>query len=424
MKKVLLLFVFVAVCMAGHAQFSAYKYLQDVYSVPNKIYHYYISNEPDSMYAMASADLASAITEEQLSQQFKVFGQQYGAVREAGHWQTAEEQGYKIYVRRLTYSLYTVDFTVVLDGEKKIAGFFLNNKTLIKTPNELEVTVKAAEGPSLPGLLTLPVGFSGKAKSASVKAGRKDAKVPVAILVHGSGPHDMNETIGPNAPFKDLAEGLSRRGVAVLRYNKRTLQGPLFGQIKNFDTETTFDAMAAIELAKTIPEIDTTRIFVVGHSLGAGLAPRIAEKSTNVRGIVLLAGETRKMPEMIREQLAFNGVGTDSLDSRVNEFLSALPKEYLAFDEQYSPVETAKRLSIPMLILQGERDWQVTMTDLYNWRRALGRRPGVVIKSYPALNHLFFAGTGHPNADEYSIPGQHVAEEVIDDIAVFINRAQ
>ena len=96
-----------------------------------------------------------------------------------------------------------------------------------------------------------------------------------------------------------------------------------------------------------------------------------------------------------------------------------MPKDYLDFDNRYSGTKTASKLAIPMLILQGERDYQVTMDDYAAWRKAVGNRKGVVMKSYPSLNHLFISGEGGSMPEEYRKPG-HVAEKVMDDIANFI----
>src|SRR6202008_4493727 len=117
----------------------------------------------------------------------------------------------------------------------------------------------------LPGLLTYP--------------SRMDYPVPAVVLVHGSGPHDADETIGPNKPFADLASGLASRGVAVLRYVKRTKQYPHCAQEKNFtyNQETVEDAAAAGHSLLGQDCVDAAKIFVVGHSLGATLAPRIAQ---------------------------------------------------------------------------------------------------------------------------------------------------
>lgn len=102
---------------------------------------------------------------------------------------------------------------------------------------------------------------------------------PIVILVHGSGPHDMDETIGPNKPFKDLAEGLASKGVATLRYYKRTKRYPnevMKEPEINIYNEVVDDALEAIKLAAAHDKLDEKKLFVLGHSLGGMLAPKIA----------------------------------------------------------------------------------------------------------------------------------------------------
>src|SRR5690606_33004513 len=131
--------------------------------------------------------------------------------------------------------------------------------------SEREATVGSGTW-ALPGTLTLP---------------KKEGKFPAVILVHGSGPNDRDETLGPNKPFRDLAHGLATRGIAVLRYDKRTLVHPKalaseVGAALTLREETIDDALAAAALLRTIPEVDASKIFVVGHSLGGTAIPRIA----------------------------------------------------------------------------------------------------------------------------------------------------
>lgn len=96
---------------------------------------------------------------------------------------------------------------------------------------------------------------------------------PTVVLVHGSGPSNMDEKIGNNYPFKDLAEGLSEKGIAVLRYDKRTL---VYGKEMKNDTglsvkeETIDDAILASDFLQKDSRIDSNKIFIVGHSLGGG----------------------------------------------------------------------------------------------------------------------------------------------------------
>ncbi len=102
-----------------------------------------------------------------------------------------------------------------------------------------------------------------------------------------------------------------------------------------------------------------------------------------------------------------------------DEDILGAPLSYWRHLRAYSPTETARRLKLPMLILQGERDYQVTMADFAGWKKALSGRPNVMLKTYPALNHLFMEGVGKSTPSEYSKPG-HVARQVLDDIARWV----
>jgi hypothetical protein len=288
---------------------------------------------------------------------------------------------------------------------------------------------------ALPGTLTLPVG---------------DGPFPAIVLVHGSGANDRDETVGPNKPFRDLAWGLASRGIAVLRYEKRTKQyAAKFtgeGRAKlTVKEETVDDALAAVALLRQTKEIDPARIYVLGHSLGAYLLPKIGVADPQITGLIGLAGPVRPLEDLILEQytyvLSLDGVSAeeraqlDELAAQVARVrdpgLSAttpavdlplgIPASYWLDLRGYNPAEVAKGLTQPMLILQGGRDYQVTVVDFEGWQSALASRSsdGTRLKLYPNLNHLFMAGEGKSTPAEYEIAG-NVAEEVIVDIADWI----
>jgi hypothetical protein len=263
---------------------------------------------------------------------------------------------------------------------------------------------------------------------------------PAVLLVHGSGPNDRDETYGPNKPFKDLAWGLASKGIVVLRYEKRTLQYPdEIAGLENFTVqdETIADAVAGVNFLVASSLVDPFKIFVLGHSLGGMLAPRIALQNDHITGLVIMAGPTRHLEDLILEQSRYlanlSGLNQSveiaelerlvmqvkNLDMNQSEDVLGAPKSYWADLATYDPVETAQLLDISLLILQGERDYQVTMTDFARWNETFYGSSSVTLKTYPSLNHFFIAGTGVPTDAEYSIEG-HVAEEVVSDIASWI----
>src|SRR5262249_54224790 len=164
----------------------------------------------------------------------------------------------------------------------------------------------------LPGIVTLP---------------KTPETHPAVVLVHGSGPNDMDESLGPNKMFKDLAYGLASHGVAVLRYEKRSHK---YGAQSVDDMakmtvkdEVIDDVRSAVALLATIPEIDPRRIFVAGHSMGALLAPRIASGSSDIAGIVMIASNARPLEDLVVEQVRYEaslaGVLTPAIQKVVDE---------------------------------------------------------------------------------------------------------
>jgi dienelactone hydrolase len=308
---------------------------------------------------------------------------------------------------------------IAFDGENKIGGLRMvprpaSNEEPTSVPTssrfkEESVTVGHGEW-ALPATLSLP-------------SGRIIGSV---VLVHGSGPNDRDETIGPNKPFRDIAWGLADRGIAVLRYEKRTLQhGVRMAAATEGVTvreETTEDAGLAAELLRSRKEVDPQRIFILGHSLGGTLAPRIANEAPSLAGIIILAGATRPLLDVAREQLIYLSsltAGAPNPEESLQVLRKQAPESYWKDLDAYQPAQVAATLRIPMLIMQGERDYQVTHADLEGWREALKGRNDVTIKSYPTLNHLFMPGEGKGTPAEYERAGK-VAEFVLDDIAEWI----
>jgi dienelactone hydrolase len=267
---------------------------------------------------------------------------------------------------------------------------------------------------------------------------------PGVVLVHGPGPNDRDESIYTTQVFRDLAEGLASRGIAVLRYDKRTrVYGEKMSDMDfTLQQETIEDAVRAAALLRHQPEIDTNRVFVLGHSLGGHAAPRIAVQDGKLAGLIFLAANARPIEDMAFDQNNYvahlNGEPSAEVQKRLDslkdevakvkqlapgkanpQVVLGLPVSYLLDLKGYDPAAQAKGLPIPMLFLQGERDFQVTMTDLSIWRAALSERKDVTFKSYPKLNYLFITGERKSSPTEYRTPG-NVDSQVIDDIATWV----
>ena len=291
---------------------------------------------------------------------------------------------------------------------------------------DVEVTIGAAPT-ALGGTLSLP-------KTAE--------KVPAVVLIHGSGPNDRDETIGPNRPFRDIAEGLASRGVAVLRFDKRTkVHREQLSATATVREETMDDVVAAVALLAARKEIDADRIVIVGHSLGGTVAPRIAAGGHGIAGVVIMAGASRPLPVLLVEQVEYlatlNGPPDEAALRRIAEIksdaaraMAAQPGDtgakilgasptYWADLNAYDPASAAAQLSVPLLILQGGRDYQVRTADLQRFKAALAEHPNATIREFPKLNHLFMAGEGKSRPEDYRIAG-HVDGDVIETLAQFV----
>jgi dienelactone hydrolase len=332
---------------------------------------------------------------------------------------------------------------VVFDEQRRISGLFFQPPpaefkapAYVKRDAFRETEVKVGEGEwVLPGTLSLPVG---------------EGPFPAVVLVHGSGPQDRDETILGNKPFRDLAWGLASRQIAVLRYDKRT-QAHQAKLVKAKDKitikeEVTEDALAAAALLRKTKGVDPKQVFLLGHSLGAMMAPRLGKSDAELAGLILLAAPTRPLEDLIVEQIAYIASLGEKLTDRQKSEIDKLKEQaarvkdpkltadtpgselpfgvagaYWVSLRGYEPAGVAAELKQPLLILQGERDYQVTTEDFAGWKKALAGHKNAELKSYPKLNHLFMEGEGKSKPAEYFKAG-HVAVEVIDDVAAWIKK--
>ncbi len=361
------------------------------------------------------------------------------SIKWAGHEQK-QDLDY-VYVT-CSFSRKDIDLLFVFDALQKVAGFKTlpaSSFGLWQTPSYAnpalfdEVDIKVGQRPwILPGTLAMPKGAG---------------PFPAVVLVHGWGANDEDETAGPDRIFKDIAWGLASRGVAVLRYVKRTRQyGPEVAKnLASFtvEQETMEDARSAVALLSGMHRIDSHHIFLLGEGWGGYLAPRIAAPDSQIAGLVLMGAYARPLEDVFLGDARSRMGGNPSPSAAELETLAAaeqekrqiedpalkpgmtvrlagtsVPAAYLLDLRGYSPTKVAATLKIPILILQGEREAQSPNADWEQWRRALRNRTHITFTSYPTLNRSFLPVAQRPSAAE----SRHVPANVIADLSMWMQR--
>lgn len=334
--------------------------------------------------------------------------------------------------------------TIVYGSDGKIVGLYLSAGASVTTPpsDVIEKDIIIGEGTDYPlmGKITYKKGLTGKN--------------PTAILVHGSGPNDMNESVGATTAFADLAYGLAQKGIVVIRYDKRTYA--YSGKMTQLQTagtltvkeETIDDAILAKELAAKQDLVDPNKIYLLGHSMGGMLAPRIDKQANNsFAGIIIMAGTPQKFWEIVLDQnnaaiakmsdgaqktLAKSQVKAEvekaekidngTLDEAKGQSAFSLPGVYLKDFDSYDPISILKETTKPVLIMQGSEDFQVKADkDFELYKTGLAGRSNTVFKLYQGLNHLFMVSKdpGKGTTAEYN-NANNVDPQVISDIASFV----
>ena len=392
--------------------------------------------------AMFSAQMAQAVPAAKLKAIWESLPAQVGEARGRGEIATTQQDGTSLVKIPLQYANAGLMAKIAIDAQGRISGFLIQPEEAPPAAavtddapyTEADMQVGAGER-ALPGTLTMPKNLGASAEK----------RVPAVVLVHGSGPHDRDESIGPNKPFLDIARGLAAQGVAVLRYEKRTKARPqdFASGVYGVDDETTNDAVLAVDALRKVEGIDPARIFVLGHSQGGLMAPRIAAVSGHVAGLVLMAAPARSLLDIVIEQnrrmavlddgktseaerdainTLIQQVATtrDADTSAATKTVMGMPAGYWRSIDGVDPIAEAKAVDLPMLVLQGARDIQVVDADWQGWRGGFHDNSKVEFTLYEKLNHLGIAGEGEGNMAEYAKPG-HVDAQLIDDVATWVN---
>ena len=413
-------------------------YTERTFTIVDKL----VNNKITDFYSYFDENMKKQVSQADVQQVWASLISDYGAF---DYYKTditlTTKDGYQIVDVPVIFKNGSVTLRFALNTKGEISGFFITDNTSVSNSmqlaNDIEVTFGSAEYP-ISGSLTLPEG---------------EGPFPAVILVHGSGPSDRNEQIGPNLPFMDLAEQLSAQGVAVLRYDKRTyLYGNQLAQLTDITVqdETIDDVVYALDYLQTLDNIDTEHIYIAGHSLGGYLVPRIAAQTPEAAGYILLAASARPMEDLLLEQTEYILSLEKSLDDASKEKLlkqtqdmvdtikaltpdsaytadqlGGTPASYWLDLKNYDPIAEVQGINKSFLVLQGGRDYQVTKTDYDLWQSAFGEYSDVHFRFYDNLNHLFMSGTGKSVPNEYqqkntvdTVVGTDIANFVLDHAAI------
>ena len=322
---------------------------------------------------------------------------------------------------------------VTFDNKNKISGFHFSPHDTTQMPDNIsEKEIKIG---------------SLKYRLTGTLAEPKDSNTDtVVILVQGSGPSDRDETVGALKPFRDIAWSLAQKGVAVFRYDKRTyIYGEKLAQKKDITVydETIDDVVYAY---KKMQSLGYKKIYIAGHSLGGYLMAKIYNELPEASGYIIMASNVTPLQEIIVTQVKYiyaldgtvtaaeqiqitalekqrdniNSLSNDNKADFSNYDLMNIPASYWLDLKDYNPVELMKQCKQRVLILQGAKDYQVTLSEYEKWKNELGDNKNVTLKLYGNLNHMFMLSKVM-SPDDYN-DLNHVDENVIDDMYLFIKQ--
>lgn len=341
-------------------------------------------------------------------------------------WEATQQQDYDVLSAPLHFSRNSVNLRLVFDAGKRIAGLFFTpiepkNETADNHPEDTTDVFTECDTAIHNGNIRLP---------ATLCRPRGETPTACVVLVHGSGPNDRDETLGPNKMFRELAHRLAEAGIATLRYDKRTYvyrerTSEVSGGTLNYDTEAVDDAVAALHLAASLPDIDVRRVFVAGHSLGGLLVPRIARLCEKpLAGMMSLSGgPIHSFKETLHRQLNYiiglQGGTSAEVETAYAQMLSTLPEDYLAHADTYDFGAESAATDTPFLLLQGGHDYQITTDEFRLWQDLLKTRPFTTCIVLPHCDHLLRRSEAMATPQSYT-RYQPLSTEAIELITAFV----
>lgn len=379
--------------------------------------------------AYFDSTMSAALSADKLAEVWQTLITANGEFAGTSNPRVEEREGRTAVLLHTAFAHGALDAVVVFDRSGAIAGLFFRPPAAPRA----QATPPAAIQEE-----AVVVDNGGVALGATVTRPAHSGVFPGVLLLQGSGPVDRDGTTGGNKPLRDLAWGLAERGIVTLRFDKRTLGESR--AVRTIDDEVLSDARVALGLLASRPEVDRSRVVIAGHSLGGMVLPRLLQSEHRVAGGILLNANCRPLEDVLLDQVTYlaNVDGTvDSAEAagirlfadfatsvrsgtvRADEIYFGAPGSYWRDLHAYSAGAAATRLAVPLLLVSGDRDYQVPAADWSCWSDALARRPAVTWKRYSGVNHLLVRGEGAASPAEYQVLSS-VYGQVIADLAAWI----
>ncbi|OWP74658.1 alpha/beta hydrolase [Flavobacterium oreochromis] len=377
----------------------------------------------DSAYGFFDVSVKSAISIKEFEMVAEQLRQQLGEYKK----NISVKNYYDTYYYYSDFEKSKIDIQLNFNDNNKIVGFFfVPHKEFEKESiNSLNIFSNNIE---IKGTLLKPVNRDNK---------------KLVIFIHGSGPQDRDESTGENKPFKDMAEFLFENGISSYRYDKRTYSNPeTINNRSTVEEETINDVINIVNYFRNREDFKDYKIVLLGHSLGAYLIPKIAQKTT-VSKYIFLAGNARPLQNLVIEQLEYINklqpekitindiveikkkvefLNSDkfNLNTESSELPLGLSAHYWKYLLDYKPLEIVKLIKAPLFFAQGGKDYQVREIDFKIWKNVLKDNKKVIFKLYPHLNHLFIENLNNPpSPKDYEIKG-NVNSNFLNDLKNFI----
>lgn len=411
--------------------------------ITQSVLTYFKTQQFDKIYTLQDATMKRYMDANQLEATWNSLIENYDTIQFINETIITQKDSFKITETKIDFVKKSFLFKLTINNKGEISGmYFLNTKLkytppdYINTLNFIETKIAVpAENIISEGVLSLP---------------KAQQNVPLVIIVGGSGGTDKDGTLGPNKPYKDIAWALAAKGIAVYRYDKRTANPANLKGIKNLNDfllyeEYVEDLKNIVAYFSEDKRINPKQIFIAGHSQGGFMLPYFTKACPKIKGVISLAGNYSNVVDLMAYQFKYlkqflpdsaskqaydvmikkaeymklNISSTQiNKDSMIPGLTMAYVKDMMTNGPEKLHVVLHKK---PALFIQGERDYQVPMSEFELWKKAMQKSCCSTFISYPKLNHLLMEGEGISKPTEYNKPN-NVPEYVVDEIATWVKK--